>query len=242
MYNCSGPFGVDMRKSALEPSERDLRNEARALQMGGDPASAKRFIAVANAMNRPEKIRQDVMESHANPLLGEILGERIEGPDEEAEDLFDEGRSNIDLQEIKQNPDEMYDPERRQALMQMIAGLERGRGRHSRAQDKVQNLLSQLIEDDPSKFFADRRQDEHDKLEPPMDISFEEAEKQRQKRKEFEEGLTGWDKTAYDEQQLINQRRNPNQPGDEIIQVGKGTPMDLAWQILKQNVNSVYLT
>jgi hypothetical protein len=76
-----------MRKSALEPSERDLRNEARALQMGGDPASAKRFIAVANAMSRPEKIRQDVMESHANPLLGEILGERIEGPDEEAEDL-----------------------------------------------------------------------------------------------------------------------------------------------------------
>ena len=62
-----------MRKSALEPSERDLRNEARALRMGGDPATAKRFIAVANAMSRPEKIRQDVMESHANPLLGEAI-------------------------------------------------------------------------------------------------------------------------------------------------------------------------
>lgn len=62
-----------MRKSALEPSERDLRNEARALQQGGDPASARRFIAVANAMSRPEKIRQDVMESHANPFLVKFL-------------------------------------------------------------------------------------------------------------------------------------------------------------------------
>ena len=54
--------------------------------------------------------------------------------------------------------------------------------------------------------------------------------------------LTGCEKTAYYEQQLINQRRNPNQPDDEIIQVGKGTPMDLAWQLLKQNFTSVYLT
>jgi hypothetical protein len=233
-----------MRKSALEPNERELRNEARALQMGGDPATAKRFIAVANAMGRPEKLRQQYIESHANPLLSEILGEPIEGPDAEGEELWDEGRRNVDFSEIKQNPENYYDAAQRAKLLQMFSDMERGRGVHSRAQEKSQNLLSQLIQDDPSKFFTDRRQDEHYNLEPSANISFEESEKNEQRRAEERqqaESLQGWDKIAYDEQQRMMAGRNPNQPGDEITQVGKGTPMDLAWGLLKQNLTSVYL-
>jgi len=220
------------------PTAEELLQEAAALRAGGDPATAKRFIAVANAMQKPEKMRSQYSERYGAPALAAMLGHDIEPDDPEGRDIFDDAEEQRRLLRVDRDDD--MDPETRSRLFSLLGRAVRGGQRADTAEEEGQAMLGDLQASDPSKYFLDRDMKDWDEwtAQNAADNPFNEGTAQT-----WEEGqellnrrknMSPWELVAHDEQQMMDTGRNPNRSTDEIIQVGKGKPMDLAWRVLKQ--------
>ena len=226
-------------------SVEDLRAEAELLQDSGHTAAARRFRNMANAMEKPDEIRNRYIRHYAQPLM-DMLGHTLAmgGPEELYEDPAEQRRIlRVPGEEGGHRED--LDPETRAKVFSLLRRLEQGAGREQQAQEISNQGFLDLMQEDPTQFFRDRQmklwEEERQRFPElamePWDVHNDQQQAAMQARLKEEEriaNLTGWDLLAHQEQQRMAQGRPPLYPGDEVTQVGKSeTPIDHAWKLLK---------
>jgi hypothetical protein len=144
----------DTKKKA---SMEDLQQESAAMRAAGDKLNARRFADVADAMSRGGAHRQSLIDRFGSQASNAITNQFPEMADNEgyAEMMYEEGRNNPDYQEARS--DKSYLGDDRTPFMQAISALERGKKRVGGYEENAQEQLRQLIAEDPTKYFADRR-------------------------------------------------------------------------------------
>ena len=222
-----------------------MRAEAELLQDSGHTAAARRFRNMANAMEKPDEIRNRYIRHYAQPLM-DMLGHTLAmgGPEELYEDPAEQRRIlRVPGEEGGHRED--LDPETRAKVFSLLRRLEQGAGREQQAQEMSNQGFLDLMQEDPTQFFRDRQmklwEEERQRFPElamePWDVHNDQQQAAMQARLKEEEriaNLTGWDLLAHQEQQRMAQGRPPLYPGDEVTQVGKSeTPIDHAWELLK---------
>ena len=144
--------GVAYGDTAKSLDNWKLLQEADALRGGGDPSTANRFVAVSRALQKPQEIRNRFIQDYGHQAA-ELLGEKK--PDwGDAEHLYEEGKQSADYRDMRQSPSE-YDAEQRNQFFAMMRRLGIGKERELAAQQRAEEMLSQLRQDDPSQYFSD---------------------------------------------------------------------------------------
>ena len=157
----------DTKKKA---SIDDLLQESESMRGAGDSINARRFADVAAAMQRGPAYEQSLIDRHGT-TASNILTPDGEG--EYAQLLYDEGRQSPDYLEAKKFPAEFSadvgGDDQRRAFLQAMNALHHGKQKVAQFDTRGQEMLQQLRQDDPTRFFLDRRMQEGDvsKAIPP---------------------------------------------------------------------------
>tara|TARA_R110002020_G_scaffold176801_4_gene369466 strand:- start:19 stop:714 length:696 start_codon:yes stop_codon:yes gene_type:complete len=157
----------DTKKKA---SIDDYLQEAESMRGAGDSVNARRFSDVASAMQRGPAYEQSIIDRHGREASSIVSPE---GTGEYAQLLYDEGRQSPDYMEAKREPEYFSDyvggDDQRRAFIQAMNALHHGKQKVSDYDSRAQDMAQQLREDDPTKFFLDRRMKEGDfvKAIPP---------------------------------------------------------------------------
>jgi hypothetical protein len=165
----------------VEVPIEELLQEAQALREGGDPATAKRFVAVARALQKPEAIRNKFIQRHAIPAHQAEMAalnnpQEWETTPENAAELYHQGRNYPAYAEMKHRDfKHEYSPELRQQMFAAMNRLMAGKQREEQAQRQGQEMLSQLRTEDPSQYFADRSMREEEERQRDFDAWGEEG-------------------------------------------------------------------
>lgn len=140
--------------SALNPAPINTYDEEiEALENAGDTKQARRFVGVKNALAQPDAIRQSAIERFGVPISQAISPE---WDDDEhmasAIEFYNRGRNTPDFEDIKN-----YSPEQQAIMRASMNKLLAQKRRVSQHQERAKKLENQLMIDDPTKFFADKR-------------------------------------------------------------------------------------
>ncbi len=140
-----------------EVTAEELLQEAKLLQESGHGAAAKRFVAVARSMQKPDEIRERNIERYAVPIRS------LQDLDEDqhlSELLYDEKgpfeRRVLTLPRSEGGDRELYEDDTRRRLLQLFRRMFRGQEREQQARDLSNEQLLALQSEDPTKFFQDR--------------------------------------------------------------------------------------
>tara|TARA_R100000278_G_scaffold122986_1_gene110779 strand:- start:1631 stop:2305 length:675 start_codon:yes stop_codon:yes gene_type:complete len=144
----------DTKKKA---SIEELQQEAQSMRDAGEKTSARRFADVADAMGRGPALRQSLIDRFGTEAANALMAQNpeMEGAEGLSELMFEEGRESPDYQEARS--DSSYLGDDRKAFMQAMSALTRGKQQVADRNKSAQEMLQQLIADDPTKFFADQR-------------------------------------------------------------------------------------
>jgi hypothetical protein len=150
-------FNNMKRKALKKASIDDLFQEASSLRDAGDKATARQFSDVASSMQRAPALRQSLIDRFGTQATNALATTHPEMASAEGmgEMMFQEGKNNPDYIEARSNPS--YLGEGRKPFMSAVSALARGKQRVNSQEAAAQEALQQLIAEDPSRFFADRR-------------------------------------------------------------------------------------
>jgi len=164
------PTHVADPDSKKKASIEDLLQESESMREAGDSVNARRFADVASAMQRGPAYEQSIIDRHGT-AASNILSPEGEG--EYANLLYDEGKQSPDYLDARKDPTGFSEyvggDEQRRAFLQAMNALHHGKQKVTDFNTRGQNMLQQLRDEDPTKFFLDRRMREGDfaKAIPP---------------------------------------------------------------------------
>jgi len=149
---------ADLDEKKKSATLEEILQEAASMRGAGDKEGAHRFGDVASAMERGPGFRESLINRLGMQAANVFPG--MENKDM-AETLFEEGKQSPDYIDARQNPIEFAEsvggPENRVAFMQAMSEMARGKERSEGMDDEAKRMLGQLVQDDPTKYFTDKR-------------------------------------------------------------------------------------
>ena len=146
----------DAWSSLLKAELEDLIAERDRLEQSGLSNEAREFDSVIQQLQRPDAMRDKLLDTTAIPSQLLLDPNLTEGDAQKlGESLLEEGRQSPDYMDMRSNPTE-YDPEVRREYMGNVSRIHNRKPQIQESEELGQEMRRNLQARDPSKFFADQ--------------------------------------------------------------------------------------